>query len=364
MSETDEKKTPAMPAGEPADDPRFLSGPDVWHGPSLRPETFVVPITAAEIEELDRARLALATVDGPLGEIDIPSLGLDRLGRRCEAIRDELEGGRGFVVVRGLPVERWTKEETRRLFWVFSSVLGTPQTQDKAGNRIHEVTNTGLKVDTSSEVRSFQTDDELTFHNDGGDAFVLLCRRVARSGGMSKLVSAGALYNEVLRRRPDLIETLGQPFHFDTRGQHPLGLKIQSSPIFNLVDGRLSILYKRRYLLAAQRFPEVPRLSTAQQQAVELLEDLTNDPSLQLSFYMAPGDLQIANNYSVLHARTGYVDHEDPDARRHLFRTWLTLANGRRLPRAFALTREFRQSWLSREPDVLTDSITDEATIA
>src|SRR5690606_9441000 len=99
------------------------------------------------------------------------------------------------------------------------------------------------------------------------------------------------LYNEVLKRRPDLVDVLQQPFHFDTREQHPTGLKVQSSPILNFFDGRLSALYKRRYLLAAQRFPEVPRLTQAQQEAVELVEAVCNDPGIQLSFYMQPGDV-------------------------------------------------------------------------
>lgn len=83
---------------------------------------------------------------------------------------------------------------------------------------------------------------------------------------------------------------------------------------------------------------------------MQLVEALCNDPAIQLSFYMEPGDVQIANNYSVLHARTKYEDHDDPAERRHLLRAWLTLPNGRSLPPAFEYTREFRTSYLSRHP--------------
>jgi hypothetical protein len=177
---------------------------------------------------------------------------------------------------------------------------------------------------------------------------MLLCLKTAKSGGVSKLVSVAQVYNEVLKRRPELVEVLQQPFHFDTREQHPTGLKVQTSPILNFFDGRLSALYKRRYLLAAQRFPEVPRLTEAQQQAVQLVEEICNDPAIQLSFYMQPGDVQMANNYSVLHARSKYEDYDEPEQRRHLLRAWLTLPNGRPLPPAFEFTREFRTSYLSR----------------
>lgn len=329
-----------------------FAGPGVWSGAELNARTdWIVHFTAEEVQEIDAMVQSMRD-----RKVDVTALGrkdfsLPAIERRFDSIHAELEGGRGFALMRGLPVDRYSVEENRLLFWALALSLGDPQGQDAAGNRIHSVTNTQKRVETTNDVRSFQTDDELTFHNDGGDAFMLLCLKTAKSGGMSKLVSVEKLYNEVLKRRPDLVQVLQEPFHFDTREQHPTGLKVQSCPILNVFGGRLSVLYKRRYLLAAQRFPEVPRLTQAQEEAVQLVETICNDPSVQLSFYMEPGDVQIANNYAVLHARTKYQDYEDPAERRHLFRAWVTLPNGRALPPAFALTREFRTSYLSRQAD-------------
>jgi hypothetical protein len=329
-----------------------LAGPEVWSGAELNGRTdWIQHFDSAEVAEIDAMLQSLRGQAAALTDLDRSDFPMPRIARRFEAVRAGLEGGRGFALLRGLPVGRYSLEEARLVFWALALHLGDPQGQDRMGNRIHSVTNTGMRVDSSNEVRSFQTDDELTFHNDGGDAFMLLCLRTARSGGISKLVSVAKVYNEVLRRRPELAEVLQQPFHFDTREQHPTGLKVQVSPILNFFAGRLSALYKRRYLMAAQRFPEVPRLSAAQEQAVQLVEDICNDPEIQLSFYMQPGDVQIANNYSVLHARSSYEDHDDPAERRHLLRAWLTLPNGRPLPPAFELTREFRTSYLSRHAE-------------
>ncbi|MDF8364743.1 TauD/TfdA family dioxygenase [Achromobacter anxifer] len=332
-----------------SDDIQVLTGPGVWSGAELNNQTdWIQHFDAKEVGEIDTMLNSLRDYAGDVSELTHTDFSLPLITRRCEAIRSELEGGRGFALIRGLPVDRYSLEDSRLIFWALAILLGEPQKQDKVGNRIHSVTNTNQRVEGSSDVRSYQTDDELTFHNDGGDAFMLLCLKTARSGGMSKLVSVEKLYNEVLQRRPDLIKVLQEPFHFDTREQHPTGLKVQTSPILNFFDGRLSALYKRRYLLAAQRFPEVPRLTPAQEEAIQLVETICNDPAVQLSFYMEPGDIQIANNYCVLHARSKYEDYEEPSARRHLFRAWLTLPNGRPLPPVFALTREFRTSYLSR----------------
>jgi hypothetical protein len=326
-----------------------LAGPGVWRGPELSDMKWVRHFSAEEIREIDAMLDSWRGRTGELTDLTREDFALPRIADRFEAVRAELEGGRGFALIRGLPVGRYSLEDSRTLFWALSVHLGHPQGQDKAGNRMHSVTNTMKRVETTNEVRSYQTDDELTFHNDGGDAFMLLCLKTAKSGGMSKLVSVETIYNEVLRRRPDLAEVLQQPFHFDTREQHPLGLKIQSCPMFNFHGGRLSVLYKRRYLMSAQRFPEVPRLTRDQEEAVALVEQIANDPAVQLSFYMEPGDVQIANNYAVLHSRTKYTDHDDPAERRHLLRAWVTLPNGRPLPPAFELTREFRESYLSRK---------------
>src|SRR5690606_1717459 len=194
--------------------------------------------------------------------------------------------------------------------------LGTPEPQDRSGSLLHSVTNTGKVVAGSDSVRGYETDDELNFHNDGGDAFVLLCRNISKEGGVSKLVSVGALFNAILDERPDLAAVLQQPFYFDSRAQNLNESNVQVVPIFNEHEGYLNVLYKRRYLNTAQRFPEVPRLTEAQIEALDLFDRLCADPALHLAFEMQPGDIQIGNNYSVLHARTKYVDYDEPERRR------------------------------------------------
>ena len=328
----------------------LIKGPDVWtHQDFKNNLSWISRWEDKEIEEIFSMVERWRQAPCPVTEMDIRQNMTPCLSNRFQAIRQEIEGGKGFYLLRGLPISQFTAAEAQVISWVLSNHLGVPQGQDKLGSLIHSVTNTGLKVAENSEVRSYQTDDELTFHNDGGDAFMLLCFKTAKNGGMSKLVSVSAIFNELLKRKPDLIDTLQETYYFDTRGQHPTGLKIQHCPILNFYQGYLSVLYKRRYLFAAQRFPEVPKLSEKQIEALDLFEAICNEPEIQLSFYMEPGDIQIANNFSVLHSRTKYEDFSEPDQKRHLYRIWLTLKNGRPLPPAFEGTREFRTSYLSRQ---------------
>ena len=328
----------------------IFTGLQAWKSKDFRDESdWMNRFTADEISEMNRVATGPSIPIEELLGMGRDDFAMPQIAEKFEEIRGQLEGGRGFAVLRGVPVEEYSLPQARQVFWALSVQMGTPQPQDKAGRLLHDVTNTGQKVATAGEVRGFQTDDELTFHNDGGDAFMLLCLRTAQSGGVSKLVSVTTIFNEILKTRPDLIEVLQQPFHFDTREQHPLGLKIQSIPVMNVHDGKVSALYKRRYIETAQRFDDVPKLSSAQIEALELFESLCCDPDVQLSFSMQPGDVQVGNNYGILHSRTRYQDHADPALKRHLLRTWLTLPNGRQLPEVFQNAREFRYSYLDRQ---------------
>lgn len=326
-----------------------VTGPSVWTGSDIAQRddwlTRLSPSASAQIVAAVKATEAAGI---PLFEIRKEDFPVPDLEPMLAGLRDELEGGRGFAVLRGLQIGQLEPESAKRVIWGLAMHLGTPEPQDIRQNLLHSVTNTGKRVDGSDTTRGYETDDELKFHNDGGDAFMLLCLRTAQSGGVSKLVSVGALFNAILAVRPDLAEVLQQPFHFDSRAQNANEAKVQVVPILTEHEGHLNALYKRRYIKLAQRFDDVPRLTAQQEEALELFDRMCADPQLHLAFSMEPGDIQIGNNYSILHSRTRYTDHDDPAQRRHLYRVWLTLANGRPLPDIYADTREFGPSYARR----------------
>ncbi|WP_235488653.1 TauD/TfdA family dioxygenase [Achromobacter sp. DMS1] len=326
-----------------------IQGPDTWKAADFKePRTWVEHYTEHEIEEIEQAvQRFTARFDG-FEAITREDVQMPLLQAKLERIRNEIEGGKGFQVLRGLPVARYTIRQCEQLFWALSLLVGEPEAQDKSGSRLHSVYNKGKKLTDDHSARGYETDNELTFHNDGGDAFMLLCIKTAVSGGVSKLVSVNQVFNQILKRAPHLAATLQQPYYFDARGQHPAGHEVQCVPVFNYFEGKLSALYKRDYLDMAQRFDHVPRLTGDQIAALDLLDEICSEPDMQLSFMMEPGDIQIGNNYSIFHSRTKYEDHEKPEDKRRLLRTWLTLPNGRALPAAFADTREFCHSYRAR----------------
>ncbi len=317
-------------------------GPSCWTGAALTASgEWCVRLNE---QARDCLRAALAGVAGrdplTLTARDFP---LGAFQETFTGLRAEVIDGRGFVVLR-TGFDDLSEDDARRLLWGLGQHLGIPQKQDGRGTLIHDVRDTGVKYDRDDDIRVYQTNQAQPFHNDGADMVALLCRRQAPNGGRSLAISAHQLFNEIRARRPDLARVLTEPFHFDARGQQLPGRPwFQALPIYQHHGGRWFVLHKRHYIDLAQRAPEIPRLTTAQTEALDLMDTLCDDPALHLSFEMQPGDLGLTNNFTVLHARTAFRDDGGAEGaeRRHMLRLWLGVDGGVALPPSFRETREF-----------------------
>ena len=326
-----------------------FQGAVAWTAADLKQDqSWRICLTEAQRNEVRAAARTALSAGKPITRLTAADFPLPTLGPRLIEFRNDLEGGRGFVLLQRLPVEDFSDEDAPVLLWGVGQYLGIPEPQDKAGALLHVVTDTGAEVDKSDNIRGFQTNEELNFHTDGADIFALMCLRTAKYGGRSRLVSSVAIYNAILEKRPDLAAELRAPFSFDARAQHPGEAKVQTLPIFTAHDGLMSALYKRRYIETAQRFPELPRLTAKQIEALDYLDKTANDPSFHLAMTLKPGDLEIGNNATCFHARDTYIDHADPEARRCMLRLWLTLPNGRPLPKIYETTREWGPTYRRR----------------
>ena len=327
----------------PLDDPAAWTAADMADASRWSHE-----LDAAEREEVLAAVAHARATGKPLLELGADDVPLPRLGARLAALREVLEGGIGFFLLRGLPVDTLGEDGTRIAFWGLGSHLGFPEPQDRSGNLLHDVRDTGKAFSDDASLRKYQTSEHIDFHNDGADAFMLCMVRGAVSGGESLLVSAVAVFNEILRTRPELARVLQQDFVADTRGQRRDGARVQVMPVYCHHAGHLTANLKRDYILSAQRFEDVPRLTPEQREALDLLDALCADPRWCLEFTLRPGDVEIGNNYVTFHARRAFRDASPGAPGRHLLRLWLSLPNGRALPPCFEGSREFGATWARR----------------
>lgn len=329
---------PAPAPAPPPLPPSPIGGPAAWRGADMAARSdWIHYFTPADLEELDTAVRAHMAAGREMAEISSTTFHLPRLGSVLARVLDDLLDGRGFMMLRGLPVGRYTTEEAAVAYLGIGSHIGSFRSQNAKGHLLGHVRNLGLDIRTPT-VRYYQTDRALEYHTDSCDIVGLLCLKTSKSGGESRIVSSVTLHDEMLRRRPDLWRALFNAFPTDRRGEVPPGmLPWFEVPVFNWHAGHLTTIYSGQYIRSAQQnFPQARRLTEVEREALDYFDALTNDPALNLSMEFLPGDIQLVHNHTVLHSRGDFEDWPEPERRRHLLRLWLAPKEARSLPPAFA----------------------------
>lgn len=297
-------------------------------------EEWIYRLSADDIAELDEAlahvrRRGLDTLD--VARADFP---LPRLGAVLDGIHRELLEGRGIVLIRGLPVRRYSMADTATVYWGLGTHFGQALSQNAKGHVLGHVRDLGYDH-RDPHVRVYQTTERQYFHTDSCDLVGLLCLRQARSGGLSAIISSVTVFNEMRARHPDLVPVLFEPFETDRRGEVPEGMEPWFAvPVFNWHAGRLSTMYVRRYRVG----PTLPRGAAshaAPDRGPRVFDSLLEDRALNLFTDFEPGDIQLLHNHQILHDRTGDVDWPEPERKRHLLRLWLAPSDGRPLPECY-----------------------------
>ncbi|MGI5290762.1 TauD/TfdA family dioxygenase [Nonomuraea polychroma] len=295
-------------------------GPGEWLGAEIRDsDAWRVRLDEGHRREVLQAVRAVEAGETPPDDFPSPTL-----GPVLRRVREELANGRGFVLVQGVPTGAMTERQCELAALGLAGHVGgiVPQGPDRAP--LMHVRDTGADP-AQARTKSYQHSGRLGYHSDPTDVVALLCVRPAKSGGLSAIVSSVAVHNELVRTRPDLAALLYEPWWHDRRtGDGPDSF--YTKPICVPRDGDgVSFSYGPDYLRSAQRGAHVPPFTPAQEEAMDLLDRLTNDARFALTMDLREGDMQFLNNHVVLHGRTAYEDHPEPERRRHLLRLWLTI---------------------------------------
>ena len=314
--------------------------PHGWNRAEVEADSgWAVPLNAVEIADFE-AGLNSARATGrtmfDLSKRDF-AFGPAAL-RRLRATVEETQHGRGFQLMRGLPVQGLSVEDCRLLFWGMGLHLGVPRPQGKASQFMSDVRDAGGTY-RSTAGRGYNTKSALDFHADGSDLVGLMCLQTSKSGGESMISSSVAAHNVILQERPDLVKELYGLFTFSRQGeQAPEEPPYYEAAIFGRKDGQFGCRHIRNHIKSAQlSFPEVPRLTAAQLEALDYFDATLSRPELCFHMNFEPGDVQWINNHIVLHSRTDYEDFDEPERKRHLLRLWVASPDAPALPDAWAL---------------------------
>jgi alpha-ketoglutarate-dependent taurine dioxygenase len=309
-----------------------LTGPSAWRADTLdAPAIWYHALPDRAWAALDEALLPVRRKALPVTDL-VASVELRAAcAPALRPAREALENGRGFVILDRVPLDRYSADEAKALYWLVGQVLGQPFAQNVQGTLLYDVRDTGQDVQYGA--RFSVTNAESTFHTDNSfgsevlDYVGLLCLRTARAGGLSQMVSGLSVHNLLRERHPDALQTLYQPFHIDRRGgvlpgEGPTAL----APVFQPYRGGLLLRYLRYWIHAGHDRAGVP-LTAEQRAALDVLDRVAADPALRAEFALEPGQMYFVNNRWILHNRTAFEDHPKPESRRHLVRLWLRAAD-------------------------------------
>ena len=253
----------------------------------------------------------------------------------ADDLRDRLENGPGLMLLRGFPINQYDKDGAREAFREWCSGVGTLLSQNEEGDTLFDVSDAGFGKE-DPRTRGPNTNKKLSFHTDRCDVIGFLCWKQAQSGGENELISSMQLYNEIARRRPDLLKVLMESFVYK---RHTVDLGNQlpycNQPIFSFQDGHFACSFLRVLINRAHSDPELPDLKADQIEAMDFLESVAEEPHMAYRLTQKPGDVLLLNNWVTLHRRSAFVDHEDPAEKRCLFRAWLSMPNSRPLDPRF-----------------------------
>lgn len=317
-----------------------VMGPVAWKGKELASQdSWIYRLSQRVLEEIDVTLHAIERKRLLLFEVTSRDFALPNFEHELQKISWELEFGRGFVQIKGLPIERYTLEQAKIIYWGIGTYLGKAVSQNSKGDLIGDVKDQGLDI-RGAGVRGYQTKVASPFHVDETDVVGLLCWRPARSGGASCIASSMSLYNELLKRYPWYVGLLYNGFAYGWRGEQAKRQPpIYRWPVFEYYDGRLSCRYSRRMIEFAQQTAGV-MLSKVEKEAFDIMDGLIEELRLDINF--EAGDMQFLNNYVILHSRTAFEDFSEPESKRHLLRLWLTVPNGRKLSPEVLVQRNVR----------------------
>lgn len=321
----------------------------VWTGSALSTrEDWQYFLTAPEIDALKQMAADIRPLlnGDPNRLLSLPrdSFNVGVLLPKLQQMYADLKQGLGIALIKGLPIHEFDPIEVAIIYWGIGLQLGQATPNNPEGDMFGHITDLG-KTQKDPNSRGYQTREAMDYHCDQSDIVGLMCIRTAKSGGVSKVASSIAMFNELIRTHPEHATALTRPLYWSKHGEYAAGEQpYYTSPVFNFLAGKLCISFGPKHIEKGHDLPGVSPLTDLQREAIRIAEDIADKQRFDM--VLEPGDMQFLNNYVMLHTRSAYKDHDDPAMKRLLWRLWLMNADLR--PRT-GYTKNFQHGVQFRE---------------
>lgn len=312
--------------------PSPVAAPWVWSSREiLGRDDWIVALDETSRSDLDAALGAVKRRGLALEQITSADFPLPSIAEVLARAKRLLGDGPGLALIRGLPVDRYTRDDMALILWGLGSHLGEGMPQSYRGDMIGDV----MDMSHTGDIRrSYRSPRALALHCDPVDVVGLLCLRRAKEGGTSLLTSSIAVHNAILAERPDLLPALYRGYHYRHSEAASLGEPATTPhriPVFGTCRDRVVCNFNASPIgrsLAEDGRKEDP----AALEAFEVFKATTRRDDLMVRTMLEPGDLQLLNNRAVLHGRTLFGDHDDITRKRLMLRFWLRIRDWPALP--------------------------------
>jgi hypothetical protein len=323
-----------------------VDSPSAWRRKDLEEDSsWCLRITPAQEAELSAAAGHVISKGLKVPDFTRDDFPLPELGNVLTGLSEDLEKGRGVVLIRGLPFDRLDETRAAILLWGICSYFGRATPQHAAvnlggyrDNLVAHIVNQGQDY-TQLNVHGSLTSAEQMPHCDPADLVALLCvRPAADGGGVSRIVSSMALYNEILKRYPHVLDALYEGFYHDLRknaAKEGAEVTPYRIPVYSHYEGLLSCNFNSKTAEAGTKKLGRP-YTPAEQEAINTMIDLATNPDFAYDMALDTGDLQLLNNYTVLHSRSAWHDPDAYEKKRVMLRLWLKAHHARPLAPGFA----------------------------
>ncbi|MBK19065.1 MAG: hypothetical protein CMM52_09565 [Rhodospirillaceae bacterium] len=316
---------------------KSVDGPAAWKGSDfVGSDEWIVPLGPQHLDELDAALAGVTSQNLPINEITADVFPLPALGTELAALAGELQDGRGFAVVRGIPVERYSEEENKFISLGLCSQFGRVIPQSRQGDWINHVIDISDQkaapkpdfdhVLKRKKLRTNHRGGELDFHTDTTDVFALYCLRPAKSGGRSRLVSFATLHNMIGETKPDYLKALFDGYYYmsqsDDSNKAGAAISAKRVPVFTRRGNKVEGYYISQVVQRAIDHGDF-EYSFVEDDAREEIQRVAEQKGIAHEFDLKAGDLLVVNNRTVMHARYDFEDFPEIERRRHLFRLWM-----------------------------------------
>ena len=239
------------------------------------------------------------------------------------ALMDQcIHSGNGFFILDGSSYPDLDPDQRIHMTKRLAPCLGKPIVHHSKHLKQDLVTNVkdaGVRFTGSRDQNFSSSNQEAVEHTESTElptpigAFLLHSVQPAYKGGTNRFVNAYTLLDRLEKIDPGFVEVLTRPFVFDTaRGERV------EAPIVSF-DSKGNLNFRWMYAFLENGRPFTRHWDDFVQETINLTRNLMSQ--LRIRVALGRGDIIVANNKMMLHARDGFENHPDHPPR-WLLRSW------------------------------------------